>query len=262
VSKVAVDEAKLAAHLGAAAGPSSSGPIGENPNQHWPNQNAAWVGKFAERGAKGLSEVIGDSVNALPTTINKSLSSLNTELEEFVSAMNTAITEAVNHSIKSSMVDQRRNRLLWWKETLYSPTLQKGYRTLKPVLAAFTMACDLHSEVPAYSPSSVEYLLRESVRSMTGLTAKGSDPELQKLIDEVASSTDTQSLKKSIGTESNFQGRKPLLGSIQAALAGEPSTGKQLTIQLGLKGDTPITLEDFSVWVFRDLQAQRLASMK
>lgn len=262
VSKVVVDEAKLAAHMGAAAGPNSSGPIGENPNQYWPSQNAAWLAKFAERGAKGLSEVISDSVNALPITINKSLSGLNTELGEFVSAMNAAITEAVNHSIKSSMVDQRRNRLLWWKETLYSPSLQKGYRTLEPVLAAFTMACDLHSEVPAYSPSSVEYLLRESVRSMTGLTAKGSGSELQKLIDEVASGADTQSLKKSIGTASNFQGRKPLLGAIQAALAGETNSGKQLTMQLGLKSDTPVTLEDFSVWIFRDLQAQRLAAMK
>jgi len=259
--KVVVDEAKLRSHLAAAAGPSNAQgqPSGDEPNPHWPNQNANWVTSFAQRGAKGLAEVISETVNTLPSLINKGL---NAELSEVLAALNATVEGTVTQLLKSAVADQRRNRLLWWRETLYSPTLQRGYRQLDAPLAAFMMAYDLHTEVPAHSPQSVEFLLREAVRAKQSADPKPDTVEIEKLIGKIAQYEDIKSLKKEIGHASNIAGRKPLLGCIQAAVSGEAQTGKQLTASLGFKNDTPFSLEDFAVWVYRDLQSQRLATTK
>lgn len=259
--KVVVDEAKLRSHLAAAAGPSNSQgqPSGDEPNPHWPNANANWVTSFAQRGAKGLAEVISETVNTVPTVINKGL---NSELSEVLTALNATVEGTVTQLLRSAVADQRRNRLLWWRETLYSPTLKRGYRQLDGPLAAFIMAYDLHTEVPAHSPQSVEFLLREAVRAKQSSESKRDAVEIEKLVAKVAEYEDIQSLKKEIGHASNIAGRKPLLGCIQSAISGEAQTGKQLTASLGFKSDTPFSLEDFAVWIYRDFQSQRLATTK
>jgi hypothetical protein len=64
-----------------------------------------------------------------------------------------------------------RTRLLWWKESCYSPSLKQSYRKLHPYLAAVVMAADLAAELPPFHPQSVEYFLREAVLHILSLVA-------------------------------------------------------------------------------------------
>lgn len=264
--KVTIDTEALTAHLTAAAGPTNvqGHASGKDPNQYWPNNNAHWAAGFAKRASSGISDVISQALSSLPTIINGSINQLNTGLTEYGAAINAAVGNAIDQVIQSAVVNERRNKLLWWKETLYSPTLRGSYRAFGPAPSALAMAYDLHEQVPMYCPQSLEYLLREAVREATKRETSTalSKEKLIDLIQQVILDPDVQQLKTHLGSASNIQGRKPLLGFIQGALAQEPAGPEELSEQVGVSPDTELSLEDFAAWIFRDLQAQSLATTK
>jgi hypothetical protein len=265
VKTPSVNETKLAAFMAMASGPQDQqGQPGEDPNQYWPDQGQHWAHQFAPRAANGIARVVNESYSSLLASITESLEQSSKKLTEYASAIDSAVRESVEQMAHTAVVNERRNLLLWWKETLYSATQNQSYRTLDTSLVVLLMAFDLHNQVPEYCPQSVEYLLRETVREVL-LGRKEKAP------DNISFDNffkDLQSVKEGTNLSDLFSGGKKdpcrisMLSFIEYVLTGAKFNSKEILSRTGIKADSKIELENLSVWLFRDLQARRLASLK
>ncbi|MCP4696121.1 MAG: hypothetical protein GY862_04635 [Gammaproteobacteria bacterium] len=255
-----VDEKKLTEELAAAAGPTKPGnqPTGPDPNHHWPNTNQQWGWKFAPRAAKGIAGVVNRSFTDLMTHLREDNNLSGISLKEYASAISATIKKTMEQTAHGIEVRERREALLWWKQTLYSPSLRRGYRSLNACQSAWVMAHDLHEQTMPFSPQSVEYLLREAVRETiepqdaTSIALFGFCKELAK---------EAHDLLKLSGSQEDTPGRMPLLHFIRCILA-DTLKQEQLHERTGVSGDTKITFAELAVWLFRDLQAERLAGIQ
>ncbi len=81
---------------------------------------------------------------------------------------------------------QRRTNLIWWKQTLYSPSARVSYRCMPTSTAAALMAFDLHRQVPTYSPASVAAFLQQAVSSLPSIDPGRGRP-IRELLNEAVS---------------------------------------------------------------------------
>jgi hypothetical protein len=262
-----INNEELTKELAAAAGPqdASGTPTGPNPNPNWPNSASPWSHQFAPRAATGIAKVIDLSLKALFSNFQKGFNQAGENLSNHVTAISEAVSDAINQIAQSAKANELRSQLLWWRQTLYSPTLKQGYRKIDRAAATLLMGYDLHRRITDYHPQSVEYLLRETVRNV--VTANNSDDpnslSLFEFCELLQSSDHATELKQTLkATVSDEQGRIPLLGFIKNTLAGEPLDADKLTERVGVKSDALVNLEDLAVWIFRDLQAYHLATKK
>ena len=152
---------------------------------------------------------------------------------------------------------QRRTALLWWKEALFSPSARMSYREMATFDAAVLMAFDMHRHIPTFSPASVAAFLRETVISLPTI-----DQEQRVPIRELVEKTQSAGVLAELRTETGKlvsvpAGRGSILG-----LIGHPDAVRQIDDYgfrnlVGVKPDTMLTLPDWSVWMFRELQAVR-----
>lgn len=257
ITKVSQDD--LAQELAAATGPrNEQGQAGERANRYWPNNNPEqWSHHFASRAAEGIVKVVNQSYSKLVKNINETISQFDEPLKEHASAIDTFIKNSIVQVIQSASMQERRGALLWWKQTLYSPSWQCSYRSLNSCQAALLMAYDLHKQVTIHTPQSVEYLLRESVREVIG--AEGSaEVTLIKFCENLSSDSGKLKFNQLLGSEDTVLGRIPLFKFIQCTLQNQLNID-QLSERVGVASDTKVKLEELSTWLFRDFQAQRLA---
>ena len=264
-NKVAISEKEFNQQLTAAAGPTDAQgkQIQPQVNQYAPNSGQAWTNIFIPRASK----IITDSVNTSLGLVLKSVSAYNTqltaELTNYLASVNNTLIEVVNLSLQGAVANNRRTSLLWWKETLYSSTIMRGYRGLDPATAALLMAYDLHKQVPEYCPQSVDYLLREAFNHLAGSDGKQVDSAtVIEFCDLLTRGSEAVKLKQLLGAVAPEQGRNSLLAFIQGALAGQANGLDNLLRRAGLKENTQIKMEEIAVWCFHDLQARRIALIR
>jgi hypothetical protein len=236
ISKTKVDAARLKAGLGAAAGPHDEGgtTFPNSPNPYFPNSASEWSHQFAPRAAAAIAA----AVDQVAVSAQGDLYAPMKALSENVSAFGTALAKAAKASAEGL---RRRTGLLWWKEALYSPSAKCSYREIAPAAAAVRMASDLFDEVPVYHPTSVEYFLRETVRSLSELPDKPQRIEAWvQAIRLDARTEDIHALADGLGVT----GEGDLL---IGALGGAALTPALAAVEL----DAP----DLAVWMLRELQA-------
>lgn len=244
IDVTALDKDELVQQVTAAASP------GTNP--YTVAQNAsAWSAHFGQ----AVASNIANALDLIPTNVVDSIAeALNQAVPAYLSSLLNPET-TVNERFATR---SRRINLLWWKETLYSSTLGKGYRGIDPATAAIVMACDLHQQSPLYHPESLEYLLRETVRDVGSTDA----PRVV-LIDACTSFpqvNEASFLAEQLGGGPTKNGRVALLAFLQSLFDSKSSTAEDMQRAIGVAVDTAITLQDLAVWVYRDLQAQQLAT--
>lgn len=262
-----INDKSLTKQLAAASGPQDAEgqATGPNPNPNWPNSASAWSYHFAPRAATGIKAVVDASLAALGNNMMEGFKQAGASLSSHAAAINEAVHGAIDQVAKSAKANERRNQLLWWRQTLYSPTLKQSYREVDHAIAALVMGYDVHKQVADYYPQSVEFLLREAVRNI--VAAKDSDRADGMTLFEFCKQIQTneraseikQELKASVSDE---PGRISLLRCVKNTLAGDLLDAERLADRVGLKRDTIITLEDLAVWMLRDMQAYRLATQK
>lgn len=260
-----LDESTLKGYLTAAAGPQTpSGPSGNDPNPYWPhNSPPQWAEEFGSRAATGIVEVVDDSLDSLQSQVAQTLSQLDAQLTEYLSLMSGTLSAVLARNVAGAAAYERRVQLLWWKETLYSPTLHRGYRSLDAAAAAAIMAFDLHAAIPAPHPQSVEFLLHETVHELALLndSAALQSVPLAEWCQQLLSSPNVSTLKTVFGSSEEVPGRLSLVRFVRRLLAAEPLAPEQVADRVGI-ANVRIKAEDLAVWIFRDLQAHRLASSK
>jgi hypothetical protein len=202
----------------AAAGPSyhhpQKGGVTTNGNQYWPSQNQHWVYEFGTRAGTAIAAAINAALSEIEVS--------QPDLAEPFSKLAKAVSGYVDDTLKSVSAAtaglQRRTNLLWWRETLYSPSAGKSYRELPPSVAAALMALDLFETVPLFSPASVSAFLAETVLRLKG-TADGGKRPVRDLVAEAQDHDGLASLRAAAANLAAAPGgRGPLL-----ALIGHPS---------------------------------------
>lgn len=231
-----------------------SNQIGDNPYGFDPH----WALFFSENAAKGIAEVVNSalaqqnkSIASISTSIKQSLDDYFAMLQPYFDKLNTYFTNSI-------ISNNRRSELIWWKQSLYSRSLNTSYRSLDLLNAAVAMALDLAEQVEAIYPESVDYLLRETLKDVHREKA-----EEERLITDWL--TDSSNLHKDIQSALNKHAaggdaRKPLLSAwANVVQSGEVS---EFFTETGVDKTAKLTVSDLAVWLFHGLQAHKLATAK
>ncbi|MEY8214152.1 MAG: GTPase-associated system all-helical protein GASH, partial [Colwellia sp.] len=226
----------------------------ENPAP--PSQNNhVWSNFFAERAALGLSEEIGStlkeqsqSIKNLNRSIDKALNSAFSKLQPYFESMASSV-------LQSTQSQTKRGDLIWWKQSLYSNTLDMGYRQVESIAVALAMAVDLNNSVEDIYPKSVDYFLEETLRDVLKEEINSSIElkEFSNLIPEV------KSLLRVL--VNGNKGRKQLASCLALFVEGKLSEG-EFYKSVGMDVGTKITISEFTVWLLHDLKAHNLANKK
>lgn len=248
-----IDEAKLAKKFEAAAGPHSQrGATGGNP--HWPQNNPQqWVGEFGDR----MAAAVAEAIRAVAKGSEIEPINLAGPLEGLTQAVSTYVNETLKAVSGATAGLERRTNLIWWKETLYSPSARVSYRAMPAYTAAALMALDLHRQVPTLSPASVAAFLHEAVLSLSSIDIAESRP-IRDLLTEASTSEHLVPLRQSaVELVPEPIGRGPILGLIGYGADRPPLDERAFRRLVGVPPSTALTVPQWATWVFRELQAAR-----
>lgn len=227
-----IDKAELEVHLKAAAVHSAWG--GENPTTQVQN-DLNWPTFFATRASKGLAD-----------TLNKA----------FKKQVNEILIKQ-SDLIKQSALMNMRSQLLWWKEASYSYSLKNTYREMKEGAMQVTLAYDYSGFIPEIYPRSVDFFLLETQRYLSNdLDKKIKISEILKMIEQ-----DNTQLKEVISSFSGEENRICFMRFIQGLVHGSYKV-RQFKSLVGVADSNEITLGEFTLWLFHDLQSIKLSKSK
>ncbi len=260
ISTLEVDRNRLSKDFQAAAGPQAHDPqrgaFSTEGNQYWPDSNEHWTFEFGQKAASAVGDAVTRAVKGA------SIEGGNPrEMTESLLATISGHLSATMQAVSSATAGlQRRTNLLWWKEALFSPTTRTSYRDMSSPVAATLMAFDMHRQVPTLSPASVAAFLREAVIALPAIDSGRKTPILT-LVEEAGNADDLAELR----TEAGKLVATPAGRGLLLALIGHPDVLPRLDDRkfrdlVGIEPDTALTLPDWSVWMFRELQAVRAAT--
>lgn len=255
-SPTSINKAALAKKLEAAAGPNTLSGQATGGNPYWPhNQPQQWITEFGTRAADAIAEALaaaaeGSQIEPID---------LSGPLKGFSQAVSAHVGETLKAVSGATAVLQRRTNLIWWKETLYSPSVRISYRGMPASTAAALMAFDLHEQVPTFSPASVAAFLHETVLSLPSLEPAEGRP-IRDLLNEAIESHELTPLREAaMQLFPKPGGRGPILGLVGHWAGRPPLDDGKFHAQVGVPAATPLTVPQWATWLFRELQAARAA---
>jgi len=240
IPNITIDIATLEKVLMAAIGHSGYGEGGENP--HWTNSPAPWAKFYSQKASTGIIDTIKSLVNKQISLANDSNSKIQDSLNDF---LNLLLKESLNQ--KNSL--HLRSELLWWKEACYSKILNDSYKNAQNGLLQLILALDYTSFVPFIYPQSADYFLKETHAGIISVEDK--KIKLSEIFKSIDSSKET--LKEYIGEESFEIERVSLTQFVKGYVYGKYSI-KQLKDIVGISDNIELTLSEFTLWLFHDLQ--------
>lgn len=261
VSSQKVNNNSLSRKLQAAAGPASNNPNESNQgnvktggNPYWlQNHPQHWVYEFGTRAAEAIGEAINRTTEGLSVE-GVDLPGITEDMTKAMSGHLTATLQAVSDATAGL---QRRTNLLWWKEALFSPSARMSYRDMAPSNAVALMAFDMHRQIPTLSPASVAAFLKEAVIALPTI-APGERASIRELVEKTCDADMLAELRTDAGKLVTAPvGRGPILGLIGHPEAVPQIDDRRFRDLVGIEPDVPLTLPDWSVWIFRELQAAR-----
>jgi hypothetical protein len=236
-----VDAKALKELLKNAIGP--SGGTGANPQ--WPSSNAAeWLEFFGNGSANAIGNAITSAINGV---VPKIVAQNRNDSQATVKAYYDG----------SGAADHYRADLLYWKEALYSPSKRDSYRHLSTDGAIYWAARDLNARVPRFHPLSVEYFLRETVRSAVGEKEVKKKLTFEQFI--AAAVTDIES--NDVTSPNLAEHRLTLLQAVEAVAAKKLDVPVAAS-RIGIQSQPAIQRDEIAVLLFRSFQARRLAGGK
>lgn len=260
VKAAKIDEESLKEQLVDAmvhSGWSSQAEGGKNPYVQGQN-NFNWPKFAAEHSATGITQVVNSALSQQAQSLSTISSSIKKNLDEYFAQLQPFFEEVNNSIVNSITANNKRSELLWWKQSLYSRSLNVSYRSLDQLNAAVCMAHDLAELVEPIYPESLDYLLRETLKDVHGDLATEEHPLTEWLEDSRSLPENIQSVLKAYAEQG--EQRKSLLSAWGNTLhSSEPTS---FFIETGIDKKAKLTASDLAVWLFHGLQAQKLATDK
>lgn len=248
------NKALLAKKFEAAGGPHNAAGQATGGNPHWPNNGQSWLTEFGTRAAEAVAEAMSTAAKASaigPVDLSGPLNSL-------AQVVSTHVTDTLKAVSGATAGLQRRTNLIWWKETLYSPSARVSYRTVPATTAGALMAFDLHKQVPTFSPASVVAFLNETVLTLPEIDAS-KRYGIRDLLDGAKKSAELAELRQvasQLVPERN--GRGPIVGLLGQG-RGQDIDDARFVELVGVPAETLLTIPEWATWLFRELQAARAA---
>ena len=238
---------ELITQVGRSAGPQypTGKPLGNSPNQYWPNQGQPWAMEFTPRITAALVKAINLGMHRIFEHVKGALDDQTKSLKML---RDDVLTE--------QQAGQVRLDVLWWSDAKYSPSLARSYRELQGEVAAVAMAYDLSCIVPAMAPASVAYVLGESAGAIEQTDSEPEKRSVERLLDTVRASG--SALRELVPASTTSNGRMPFVELVAAAISGENITSDDLRGKAGIDPALELSIPEFAMWTFRDIQARRL----
>jgi len=123
--------------------------------------NSSWGVHFVKLASEGIESAINETINCFRESL--STESIELLINKFFTSFKKALYSNFENSFSSLTAIERRSKLLWWKETLYSQSLKKSYRGVDVNLLPVMMAIDLNNQLPDITPISVDFLLKDTL---------------------------------------------------------------------------------------------------
>jgi len=123
--------------------------------------SSPWGEHFANHATEGIATAFNEAIVTLTGSLSPDV--IESPINKFFTAFKKSLDENLKISFSSLTSVERRSKLLWWKETLYSSSLKKSYRDLDINLLPILMGIDLNEQLPHITPISVDYLLRDTL---------------------------------------------------------------------------------------------------
>lgn len=248
IKAVQVDEAELTGGFSDAAGPhnAQSKSFGD-PNPHWANQPTNWAYEFAPRAAK-----------AVATSVNKALAATSPALKGLSDQLAPALKKHANALGKwvvgSAQRNERFTALLWWKQALYSPSLQRSYRELSPADTAVALSFDLGTVTGAPVPLSVEYFLRETIRNLLP-----ENPNMT-LAELVAATKAGNAVEPCLPTAPSGSPQRLSIREFLSVVRQTMPADETIPAYVGIVPSISLPISEWAVWLLRERLAEILTA--
>lgn len=224
----------------------------ETPNPHWPNTGQPWSFEFSQRMAEALVKAVNLGTGRLIESLNKNVAGLLGRIGDRVRE-----AEQLQYEMSEAHATSRmRLDVLWWSESLYSPSTQEGYRDLALPVAAVVAAADLTAIVPALAPATVCYILGETVYRLAKILDTNVEQPIVSLLQMLTEAK--PNLGDGFPSVPTNDMRLSLLDLVGEACSGRTISSETLRSRAGIDGAIKLFPADLAMWVFRDLQARRL----
>ncbi|WP_026768846.1 GTPase-associated system all-helical protein GASH [Asinibacterium sp. OR53] len=246
VEAVNVDQDALKAKLKTAAARS---PQGHDPYNH-PNE---WATHFSNTAALGITDAIVNAFGQLDKTL--SASGIETSINKFLTEFKKNLDGVLQESFQSITAVERRSKLLWWKETLYSSILKNSYRTVSDVMQPIVMAADLYQLLPKLVPVSVDFLLRDTLL-MINSSADKKIP-YSDLLTSLITKDNEALLQGCLDDTDHADGRIPITDFISLAAYGKEKA-TSLKKYTGIDPSETVSLCDIAVAILHNKMANYL----
>jgi GTPase-associated system helical domain len=214
-----------------------------NPNPHWPNSNPQWSYEFAPRMADALAATANQASKGWQEFVQSGF------VESIGQRLSTNLNRIVSGLEKVHTAANLRNELLWWSESLYSPTHHCSYRDLPPGISSLLMARDLLSIAQIPNPGSVHSFFREAVSR----ASQGIEPRpIANWLEEITQHG--KELRPLFKIPDIPVGRVALGHLLQRAVHERINAGA-LWSRCGIDANTSIGLPELATWYLRDQEA-------
>lgn len=246
LNKVSIDEEELKENLKTAA---SNTPQGYNPANH----NPQWSKHFSENAASGISTVFNNAFSEITSSL--SAESIEVPMNKFFNEFKKSLDQTLKSSFSSIQAVERRSKLLWWKETLYSSSLKDSYRYVNENIQPIIMADDLYQQLPSVVPVSVDFLLKDTLLLLNCNANK--KMQFSVLLEELSKDSNKTTLREyfeDIDAESKRISITDFIALLTYGKA-ESSSLKQYT---GIESNEEVSLADIAVIILHDLMAEFL----
>jgi len=248
VGTVSLDDKELKEALKVAARHS---PEGYQQHAH-PQQ---WAEHFSKNASPAITKLISDGVSSITKSMDAS--ALETSVNKFFTDFKKTLDANLKSSFSSLRAVERRSKLLWWKETLYSSSQRKSYRGFDKNLLPILMGSDLNNQVPEITPISVDYLLRDTLFLL--IDKHDDSSKFSDYFTEISKEENKSILKSCFDSPFENEGRISITSFI-TLLVNDRITIKDFTTRTGIEDSEEITLTELAVIVLHDLLTQRLIS--
>jgi hypothetical protein len=229
----------------------SNSPSGHGP-QHGLNEP-----NYQQHFITKTTEAVSDTFNSAFEGINKSINSANFEssINKFFTEFKKSLDANLKISFSSLVAVERRSKLLWWKESLYSPSQKKSYRGIDKNLLPIIMSADLVSQVPQITPISVDFLLKETLFLLN--EKQDSLTKFKNYLTEISKES-LKSILKSYFFNMDETSSRISITDFISLLINDRVNIKDFKAKTGIDLNEEITFGELSVVVMHDLLTQRL----
>ena len=249
INEVTIEKSSL--REGLLSGLQAKAPSGHKINHglHDGNYQPVYLDQTSEGIAKAFNEAFKD------VDLSKASETIETSINKFFTTFKKSLDSNLKVAFNSLTSVERRSKLLWWKETLYSSSLRKSYRELNKSLLPVVMSADLNNQLPEVTPISVDYLLRDTlyllsekkevklkyVDFLTAITEEGAKNILKPFFPEVIEE----------------EGRISVTDFI-ALLLNDRVNIKDFNSRTGIRDKDESNISEIAVSILHDLLTQRL----